>query len=109
MIIMKEIIYKTIGRKGRTTIPFIFRMRLEIADDTLLKFTTDGSRVIVSPMKECGSEMCERKRLEVSQDDARELIEHCSDESLKTILSAVLKKLNLTAVDGNGKNQQQTS
>ena len=43
MIIMKEIIYKTIGRKGRTTIPFIFRMRLEIADDTLLKFTMDGN------------------------------------------------------------------
>ena len=84
-------------------------MRLEIADNTLLKFTTDGNRVIVSPMKECGSEMCERKRLELSHDDAAELIAHCSDESLKIILSAVLEKLNLKAVDGNGKNQQKTS
>ena len=84
-------------------------MRLEIRDNTLLKFTTDGSRVVIAPMKECGSEMCERKRLELSGEDAKELVEHCSDEALKLILSAVLKKMNLTAVDENGGNQQQTS
>ena len=103
---MNGIIYKTIGKRGRTTIPFIFRSRLEIVNDTLLKFTLSGDQVIISPMKECGSQMCERKKLDMTQGDAAELIEHCSDESLEFIFSAVLKKMKLSAVDENGKNQQ---
>ena len=106
---MNGIIYKTIGRRGRTTIPFIFRSRLEIADDTLLKFTTNGSQVIISPMRECGSEMCERKKLDLSTGDAAELIEHCSEESLRILLSAVLAKMKSPTVEKDGREQQKES
>lgn len=106
---MSEIIYKTIGKRGRTTIPFSFRRDLKITDDRLLKFTKCGSRVVISPMVELEEGICESGAVYdlKKAEDAERLLENCSAESLKLIQTAVLGRLNTSAKEEIGVNQQQ--
>ena len=46
---MQEICCKTIGKRGRTTIPFCMRNALGIKNNTLLRFTRNEKQVLVTP------------------------------------------------------------
>lgn len=108
---MKEIIYKTIGKRGRTTIPFSFRMGLRITDKMLLKFVRCGNSVVITPMREIEGGICESGAwydLRKPEEAAR-LVANCSEETLKLIQSAVLRKLNTSAGEKIGSKQQQKS
>lgn len=108
---MSEIIYKTIGKRGRTTIPFSFRRDLKITDKRLLKFTRCGSRVVITPMIELEEGICESGAMYnlKKPEDAERLLENCSAEAFKRIQKAVLSKLNTSAKEKIGVEQQQKS
>lgn len=98
---MKEIIYKTIGIRGRTTIPFIFRTDLKIGDDTVLEFRKDNGSVIITPMRKCKKGTCELKdEMQLTENEVEEFISACDEEDITKLLSAIQKKL-LTKVKGS--------
>ena len=55
---MKGTICRTIGKKGRTAIPFTYQRNLGIINDTFLKLQTCG-RINVTPLKEFKDGICE--------------------------------------------------
>lgn len=93
---MEKIFYRIIGKRGRTTIPFIFRSDLGIKDNTTLKFEKEDDRIVITPIKECVPDECSKIK-DISNQDAEEILSVFYDDALKTILSAILKKLNLTS------------
>lgn len=46
-------ILRILGKKGRTTIPFLFRRILGMSHNTILSYTLDGDRIIVKGEKIC--------------------------------------------------------
>ena len=46
-------IYRTLGKRGRTTIPYAIRVRLGLRHNDLLSFEEDGDAVIVRREKVC--------------------------------------------------------
>ena len=46
-------IYRTLGKRGRTTIPYAIRVRLGLRHNDLLSFEEDGDTVIVRREKVC--------------------------------------------------------
>lgn len=93
---MEKTFYRIIGRKGRTTIPFTFRSDLGIKDNTKLKFEKEDDRIIITPVKECFPNDCDKIN-EISNQDAEEILEAFYGNALNVILSAVLKKIGLTS------------
>ena len=47
-------IYRTLGKRGRTTIPYAIRVRLGLRHNDLISFEEDGDTVIVRREKVCG-------------------------------------------------------
>ena len=46
-------IYRTLGKRGRTTIPYAIRVKLGLRHNDLLSFEEDGDTVIVRREKVC--------------------------------------------------------
>ena len=46
-------IYRTLGKRGRTTIPYAIRVRLGLRHNDLISFEGDGDTVIVRREKVC--------------------------------------------------------
>lgn len=46
-------IYRTLGKRGRTTIPYVIRVKLGLRHNDLLSFEEDGDTVIVRREKVC--------------------------------------------------------
>ena len=46
-------IYRTLGKRGRTTIPYAIRVRLGLRHNDLISFEEDGDTVIVRREKVC--------------------------------------------------------
>ena len=46
-------IYRTLGKRGRTTIPYAIRVRLGLRHNDLISFEEDGDAVIVRREKVC--------------------------------------------------------
>ena len=46
-------IYRTLGKRGRTTIPYAIRVRLGLSHNDLISFEEDGDTVIVRREKVC--------------------------------------------------------
>lgn len=88
---------KIIGKKGRITIPHILRILYGIADNSVIKFEADDDRISIIPMLEFGNVIKEKSRVKVNltEQQAHQMLENCSDETLKLLHSAVMKKLNL--------------
>lgn len=100
---MQETYYKSIGKKGRTTIPLCMRIVLGIRDDTLLRFTRNSKQVIITPMRECESGICEmHRKTTLDTEGIHSLIDEISDETLAQMLPMILKKLKGAAGGGSG-------
>ena len=70
------------------------RIVLGIRDDTLLRFTRNSKQVIITPMRECESGICEmhRKAL-LDTDGIKSLVDEISDETLAQMLPVIINKL----------------
>ena len=91
---MQETYYKSIGKKGRTTIPLCMRIVLGIRDDTLLRFTRNSKQVIITPMRECESGICEmHRKASLDTDGIKSLVDEISDETLAQMPPVIINKL----------------
>lgn len=92
---MKKIFYEIIGKRGRITIPLLFRMLLGITNDTLLKWECDGIKVIITPMVDLGNLISEKRaKMGLTQEQANQLVSNLTPEAIKCLLSAAKNKLN---------------
>jgi len=69
-------IIRVLGKKGRTTIPFLYRRILGIGYNTVLSFTLDGDRIIVKGEKLCDN--CKNSKAE--KNDLEKIINSLSTE-----------------------------
>ena len=92
---MSLTIYRTTGTRGRITLPFSFRELLrKISDNTYIKIVFDGVRLIITPMVENGRFMHEYgAEVNLTKNEARELLEGYSKESLMNMQAAVQEEL----------------
>ena len=88
---------KIIGKKGRTTIPHILRILFGITDNSVIKFQAEDDRIVIIPMVEFGNIIKEKSRVKVNltEQQAHQMLDNCSDETLLLLHSAVTQKLNL--------------
>ncbi len=90
---MEGTIYRIIGIRGRTTIPFLLRTNLKIGDNTMLKYTTDGKSVIVTPLRVCSTDTCPiRPEVKLTPEEIGELLDTCDEETLETLNNMLHKK-----------------
>lgn len=59
----------------------------------------EDNRIIITPVKECVPDECNEKINEISNQEAEEILSVFYDNALKTILTAILKKLNSTSAE----------
>ena len=92
---MSLTIYRTTGTRGRITLPFLFRELLrKIGNNTYIKIVFDGVRLIITPMVENGRFMHEYgAEVNLTKNEARELLEGYSKESLMNMQAAVQEEL----------------
>ena len=70
----------------------------KIGNNTYIKIVFDGVRLIITPMVENGRFMHEYgAEVNLTKNEARELLEGYSEESLKNMHAAIEKRLNLCA------------
>ena len=101
---MQEICYKTIGKRGRTTIPFCMRNALGIKNNTLLRFTRNEKQVLVTPMRECETGLCElHRKADLTAAEIAELVNEISPATLRQMLPVIEKKLK--SGEGSGKGE----
>ena len=88
---------KIIGKKGRTTIPHILRILFGIEDNSVIKFEAEDDRIVIIPMVEFGNVITGKSRVKVNltEQQAQQMLDNCSDETLVLLHSAVTKRLNL--------------
>lgn len=90
--------YRVIGKKGRTTIPFSMRVRLDIRDNDLISFEeTDDGAVLVRREKMCQS----RGPCPIEDDVTIYDILNCLTE--KEMLAVMIHLTNRMAEKGIGK------
>lgn len=94
---MNLIIYRTTGTRGRITLPFLFRELLrKIGNNTYIKIVFDGVRLIITPMVESGRFLHEYDAgVNLTKNEAHELLDGYSRESLINMQAAVQEKLNM--------------
>ena len=91
---MKKTIYRILGLKGRTTIPFVYRKILGIGYNDILSFTLDVDKIIVKREKICDN--CQNRPLD--EVELNEFFNSLSTEEkyhALTILSTKLSKERL--------------
>lgn len=96
---MSLTIYRTTGTRGRITLPFLFRDLLrKIGNNTYIKVVFDGVRLVITPMVENGKFLHEYDAgVNLTENEADELLDGYTKESLENMYSAVQKRLNLCA------------
>ena len=72
-------IYRIIGRRGNTTIPYPLRMRLGIGSNNLISYALDGDRIIVRKEKICNGCI----------DDPNQMNDYMDTKELKELLSSL--------------------
>ena len=97
-MISSSTILRILGKKGRTTIPFLFRKILGIGYNTVLSFTLDGDRIIVKGEKLCDN--CKTSKAETI--DLTEFIKSLSTEEKYQALA--LLSTNITKEHGAPEN-----
>ena len=65
-------IYRTLGKRGRTTIPYAIRVRLGLRHNDLLSFEEDGDAVIVRREKVCNN--CFADDIDFSEEDSNDAL-----------------------------------
>lgn len=96
---MSLTIYRTTGTRDRITLPFLFRELLrKIGNNTYIKVVFDGVRLIITPMVERGKFLHEYDAgAHLTENEANELLDGYTKESLESMRIAVEKRLNLCA------------
>ena len=86
-------IYRTLGKRGRTTIPYAIRVRLGLRHNDLLSFEEDGDAVIVRREKVCNN--CFADDIDFSEEDSNDaLFDFVDDLSDKERMTLFLYLLN---------------
>ena len=86
-------IYRTLGKRGRTTIPYAIRVRLGLRHNDLISFEEDGDTVIVRQEKVCNN--CFADDIDFSEEDSSDaLFDFVDDLSDKERMTLFLYLLN---------------
>ena len=90
-------IYRTLGKRGRTTIPYAIRVRLGLRHNDLLSFEEDGDAVIVRREKVCNN--CFADDIDFSEEDSSDalfdFVDDLSDKERMTLFFYLLNnKIN---------------
>ena len=85
-------IYRTLGKRGRTTIPYAIRVRLGLRHNDLLSFEEDGDAVIVRREKVCNN--CFADDIDFSEEDSSDalfdFVDDLSDKERMTLFFYLL-------------------
>ena len=96
-------IYRTLGKRGRTTIPYAIRVRLGLRHNDLLSFEEDGDAVIVRREKVCNN--CLADDIDFSEEDSSDaLFDFVDDLSDKERMTLFFYLLNNKINDEGGFN-----
>ena len=86
-------IYRTLGKRGRSTIPYAIRVRLGLRHNDLISFEEDGDTVIVRREKVCNN--CFADDIDFSEEDSNDaLFDFVDDLSDKERMTLFLYLLN---------------
>ena len=86
-------IYRTLGKRGRTTIPYAIRVKLGLRHNDLLSFVEDGDTVIVRREKVCNN--CFADDIDFSEVDNNDaLLDFVDDLSDKERMTLFIYLLN---------------
>ena len=86
-------IYRTLGKRGRTTIPYAIRVNLGLRHNDLISFEEDGDTVIVRREKVCNN--CFADDIDFSEEDSSDaLFDFVDDLSDKERMTLFLYLLN---------------
>jgi AbrB family looped-hinge helix DNA binding protein len=99
---MMSVIYKVLDQKGRITIPFEVRNRLNMKQNDILSCKTDGNHVIITKEKLCNNCCCEA----VDEDEERSLavfLDGLSDLQKEKLFKELLERYM------SGKNLEKTN
>ena len=91
-------IYRTLGKRGRTTIPYAIRVRLGLRHNDLLSFEEDGDTVIVRREKvcdECDDFLDDIDEIGEDNDALLDFVDDLSDKERMTLFFYLLNnKIN---------------
>ena len=91
-------IYRTLGKRGRTTIPYAIRVRLGLRHNDLLSFEEDGDAVIVRREKvcdECDDFLDDIDEIGEDNDALLDFVDDLSDKERMTLFFYLLNnKIN---------------
>ena len=101
-------IYRTLGKRGRTTIPYAIRVRLGLSHNDLISFEEDGDTVIVRREKVCDE--CDDFLDDIDEigDDNDALLDFVDDLSDKERMTLFFYLLNNKINDEGGFNYGST-
>ena len=86
-------IYRTLGKHGRTTIPYVIRVKLGLRHNDLISFEEDGDTVIVRREKVCNN--CFADDIDFSEADSNDaLLDFVDDLSDKERMTLFFYLLN---------------
>ena len=86
-------IYRTLGKRGRTTIPYAIRVRLGLRHNDLLSFEEDGDTVIVRREKvcnECNDFLDDINEMGDDNDALLDFVDDLSDKERMTLFFYLL-------------------
>lgn len=86
-------IYRTLGKRGRTTIPYAIRVRLGLRHNDLLSFEEDGDTVIVRREKvcnECNDFLDDINEMGDDNDALLDFVDNLSDKERMTLFFYLL-------------------
>ena len=88
-------IYKTLGKRGRTTIPYVIRVRLGLSHNDLISFEEDGDTVIVRREKVCDDFLDDIDEIGEDSDALLDFVDDLSDKERMTLFFYLLNnKIN---------------
>ena len=101
-------IYRTLGKRGRTTIPYAIRVKLGLRHNDLLSFEEDGDTVIVRLEKVCDE--CDDFLDDIDEigEDSDALLDFVDDLSDKERMTLFFYLLNNKINDEGGFNYGST-
>ena len=86
-------IYRTLGKRGRTTIPYAIRVRLGLRHNDLISFEEDGDNVVIrreSICNECGDFLDDIDEIGEDNDALLDFVDDLSDKERMTLFLYLL-------------------
>ena len=96
-------IYRTLGKRGRTTIPYAIRVNLGLRHNDLLSFEEDGDKVVIrreSICNECDDFLDDIDEMGEDNDVLLDFVDDLSDKERMTLFFYLLNnKINNEGVN----------